>query len=117
MSKRIPRKRESFQLKNVAAAKKSLRNVPEIENETKGRTTYSITQKARIRIQAKARFLNCSASTLIEDLARDRYLLVRFADWLRLQKALHDQAPDIVHGLILSKEQSQDHQSPSSSSQ
>jgi hypothetical protein len=94
--------REAFQRKKAKKGHRSSRGVPEKEADAlTTAATYSITLPAREAIKAKAKKIGISASALLEDIARDRYLLIPTDAWLNLQKEIPSEAVKIIETIII----------------
>lgn len=77
-----------------------MRGVPEIESEPKDQGGYAITLTAREKFKLLARKRNCSASQLLENIARQRYFLISLAEIDVLKEYLSDKGLRLLEDLI-----------------
>lgn len=75
-SKNPSPQRKPYQNKAAKKGHKSMKNVPELESEKKKNQSFSITPTGRELLNAIAESAGCSASTLLEDIARGRQILI-----------------------------------------
>lgn len=98
--KKGPFKRESFQCKKVKKGHKSTRGVSESESELKKAVGYSLTPTAQEKFKAIAREQDSSASQLLEDIARERYILIKTEKINRIRKSLPPGQLEVLDILI-----------------
>lgn len=96
-------KLKPFQKKLAKKGHKSMKNVPELESEKKKNQSFSITPTGRKLLNAIAESAGCSASTLLEDIARGRQILIPLKNLAKSKEHLELKGLAINYNLIKDK--------------